>query len=79
VNSRTGGLALYVNGRPLPRLVWDDEALLNVAELYLGMNPEFPADDLVRQGTPIINRSEIEILVHFPLAAGAEPIAVQRH
>jgi len=75
------GLFLYVNGTPLPNIVWDDRLLANTADLYAQMNPTAPAQyiELAKTAVPLINKADIAIMVHFPLAAGAKPIAARMH
>jgi hypothetical protein len=75
------GLFIYVNGEPLPNIVWDDALLNNTADIYVQMNPGAPAQyqELARTAVPLINKADIAIMVHFPIAAGAQPIAAKMH
>jgi sulfur carrier protein ThiS len=75
----SGGLHVYVNGSPLPNLVWDSVMLTNSANLYVQMNPTSPYIAMVKQVVPTLNTMDIAILVHFPLAAGAQPIPAKIH
>ncbi len=74
LRTRPDGLYLYVNGEPLPSLVWDNEMLANAAELYGQFDPSNPYLPLIQTLLPVVDNADIAILVHFPIAAGAEPI-----
>jgi hypothetical protein len=79
LRTKPDGLFLYVNGEPLPNLVWDNTLLSNAAGLYAQMNPTSPYNDLVKQMAPNLDNADVGVLVHFPLAAGAQPIQIKRH
>jgi len=79
VRGKTDGLFVYVNGNPLPNLVWDNNLLSSAADLYAQMNPASPYIELAKVLLPSIDNADIAILVHFPLAAGATPIPAQMH
>lgn len=79
LRSKGDGLFVYVNGQPLPNIVWDDTFLTNAADLYAQMNPGSPYNTLVKQFVPLINKADVGLLIHFPLAAGAKPIAAVMH
>jgi hypothetical protein len=73
------GLFLYINGEPLPNIVWDDTFLTNAADLYVQMNPDSPYIDVAKQLLPLVNNADVNVLVHFPRAANAAPIAARMH
>lgn len=79
LRGKTDGLFLYINGDPLPNIAWDDAFLANAADVYAQMNPTSPYIDLAKTMVPLINKADISIMVHFPLAAGATPIAARMH
>ncbi|PKO21096.1 MAG: hypothetical protein CVU38_16540 [Chloroflexi bacterium HGW-Chloroflexi-1] len=79
LRGKTDGLFVYVNGNPLPNLVWDNDLLSGAADLYAQMNPSSPYIELAKLLLPSIDNADIAILVHFPLAAGATPIPAQMH
>jgi hypothetical protein len=79
LRGRPDGLYLYINGEPLPNVVWDDAFLGNAAELYAQTNPGSPYIPLARQLIPMVNKADIDVLVHFPLAAGAQPVPAKMH
>jgi hypothetical protein len=84
LRTKPDGLFLYVNGNPLPNLVWDNALLTSAADVYGQMNPggsdqEKQAVGFVKQFIPTLDNMDIAILVHFPLAAGAQPIPAKIH
>jgi hypothetical protein len=74
------GLTIYMNGEPLPTLQWDTALLSNATELATQV---LPADSAVRPlieaFLPTLDRADVDIMIHLPLAPGAEPIPVQMH
>jgi hypothetical protein len=74
LRSKPDGIFVYANGVALPNLSWDNTMLLNAADLYGQMNPTSPYIAAVKQFLPAINNLNIDLKLHFPLAAGAEPI-----
>jgi len=79
LRGKADGLFVYMNGNPLPNLVWDNDLLSGAADLYAQMNPSSPYIELAKALLPNIDNVDIDILVHFPLAAGATPIPAQMH
>jgi hypothetical protein len=79
LRGRPEGFFIYVNSKPLPNIVWGQTALTNAAELFAQMNPTSLYTGLVKAVVPSMYKADIAILVHFPLASGAEPIPVQMH
>jgi sulfur carrier protein ThiS len=79
LRGKSDGLFLYVNGNPLPNIAWDDTFLNNTADLYAQMNPSSPYIGVVKTIVPMINKADIGVMVHFPLAAGQTPIAAKMH
>jgi hypothetical protein len=79
LRTRTDGLYIYVNDKVLPNLVWDSTFLANAVELYAQLYPTAPYTELVKTVLPGLDRADIDVLIHFPLAAGAEPIPAQFH
>jgi hypothetical protein len=78
--NRPSGMTIYVNGEPLPTLQWDTALLSNATDLIAQV---LPADSavapLVEAFLPTMDRADINIMVHLPLAPGAEPLRVQMH
>jgi sulfur carrier protein ThiS len=79
LRGKSDGLFIYINGQPLPNIVWDDTFLNNAASLYAQMNPQSPYIDVAKTVLPLVNKADIAVLVHFPVAAGQAPIAVKMH
>lgn len=74
VRSKPGGLFFYMNGKPLPHLVWDSRFLTHVAELFGQLMPDSPYRVLVTENAPGLDRADINILVLLPRAAGAPEV-----
>ncbi len=76
--NRPDGVHIFVNNKPLPRLAWDEQHLDNALQLYatlsgLGENPLF---NLISQVLPELRRSDVDLLLRFPVPEGEEPIPV---
>ena len=79
VRGRGEGLFIYANSKPLPNIVWDKDALMQVSNLYAQIDQASPYAEIAKLVAPALPTSDIDILFHFPLAAGAQPIPVERH
>jgi hypothetical protein len=79
LRTKPDGLYVYVNGNPLPNLVWDNTLLTSAADMYGQTNPTSPYVEVVKQALPTLDNMDIGVLVHFPLAAGATPITAKMH
>jgi hypothetical protein len=79
LRTKPDGMYIYVNGSPLPNLVWDRNMLTYVAKLYGQADPKNPLLEVVNAVLPNLDRLDIGILMHFPPAAGAEAIPAQMH
>jgi|YNPNPStandDraft_1061719.scaffolds.fasta_scaffold04410_7 hypothetical protein len=79
LRGKPDGLYVYVNGSPLPNIVWDNDMLINAADIYAQTNPASPYIELAKTLVPTVDNIDLDILVHFPLAAGATPIPAQMH
>jgi hypothetical protein len=76
---RPDGLHLYVNGEPLPLAIWDSALLANVVDLYGKLSPDAALLPVVQAFLPYLDRADVGILLHFPAAAGKEPIPAKMH
>ena len=76
LSSRSNGLYTYVNGNPLPAIAWDSEALTSALGVYEQMNPGVPKAylDLIKTFVPMLGKTDMSVMVHFPAAEGAAPI-----
>lgn len=76
ISARPDGLHLWINGTALPTIVWNEETLNNAVEIYAQMNPGVPPAylNLIRTFVPMLGRTDLSVLVHFPLAEGVAAI-----
>lgn len=79
VRNKPDGLHLYANGEPLPMLIWDTQLLANLVQVYGQLDPQGALKPLIDALVPTMDRADIGILLHFPLAPGAEAIPAQMH
>lgn len=79
LRSKGDGLWLYVNGTAAPPLRWDKQTLSNAIDAWAKMNPGLSpaAAKTVRTVAPFLRNADVSLMLHFPLAPGAEPIPVQ--
>lgn len=66
------GLAIYVNGRPLPYISWDANALDRAGDLL----PAFgvPYGKVIDAVLPLLTRTQLSLVIQFPVQPGAELI-----
>lgn len=76
MRTKADGLHLFVNGTPLPSLLWNGTTLESAIEVYAQMNAAAPVEvlDLVRMLVPVLGQVDVSVMVHFPPAAGVAPI-----
>ena len=76
LSSRSNGLYMFVNGKPLPALAWDTTSLNNALQVYEQMNPGVPRAylDLIKTFVPMLGQTDMAIMLHFPVAAGQAPL-----
>jgi len=77
--TKPDGAYFYANGDPLPTLIWDSKLLANLVDVYAKISPDAPLLPLIQNTVPYMDRADIDILLHFPLAADATPIPVKMH
>jgi len=66
------GLVFFVNGKPLPHIGWDDEALTQGADLAQAMlGQDFST---VKKLLPIVRRLGLDVVVRLPKKSGAADI-----
>ncbi|OQA45519.1 MAG: hypothetical protein BWY52_01274 [Chloroflexi bacterium ADurb.Bin325] len=73
------GAFVYVNGEPLPTVIWDTQLLQNLMDVVGKLAADSELLPLLEALVPYVDRADIGILVHFPIAAGQEPIPAQMH
>jgi hypothetical protein len=77
--SKGDGLHLYLNGVELPGVVWDKNSLDNTLEAAQQLYGTLPIDwNLIKQMVPLLSNTDVSILVHLPVAAGATEIPITR-
>lgn len=80
LRSKGDGLAIYINGLPLPAVVWDREMLANLLEVAQRLYAHLPIDwNAVSALVPVLSGADVSILLHMPLAAGAEPLEIKSY
>ena len=81
LKSVADGLYVFVNGVPLPNIVWDKTMLSGATDIWAQMNPGVAANyvGLIKEFAPLVSNADIGVLVHFPVAAGAEVIPAVMH
>ncbi len=81
LRSKGDGLQIFVNGEPLPVLIWDQNMLENTVSAAEQLYGPYYAIDwtVVRMLVPVLSNLDVSILLHMPLAVGATPIPVKRH
>lgn len=69
------GMAVVVNGKPMPHIAWDDQSLeraLKLAQVFApGNENQFNA---IKKLLPIVSRLGLDVVVRFPLQPGAKAI-----
>jgi hypothetical protein len=73
------GAFIYVNNEPLPTLIWDTQLLANLMDVIGKLAADSPLLPLLEALVPYMDRADVGIMVHFPIAAGQEPIPAQMH
>jgi hypothetical protein len=75
IRHQPDGLYLYANGKPLPRLGWDDESFNTVGELAGQFAaPNQPMGDIIKMVLPFVRRLGLDVVVRFPTQEGAAAI-----
>ena len=76
--NRPDGIHIYVNNKPLPYPAWDDQHIQTAVDLYkrLTGDTQGPVINLVTQILPELRRSDVDLLLRFPVPEGQEPIPV---
>lgn len=76
--NRPDGIHIFVNNKPLPYIAWDEEHVNTALELYgtLSGLRSSPIMTLLTQVLPMVRKSDVDLLLRFPVPEGAEPIPV---
>jgi hypothetical protein len=79
LRSTGNGIGVYVNGAPLPAIVWDKDSLSNAIDLWGQMNPGLSSamlEPIRRIASTVLSGTDLQITLHFPVAPGVEAIPV---
>lgn len=76
VETEPEGVYLYVNGKQLPRIAWDDARLANLLEVYSDLDPDAPALPLLVALMPGVQPADVEITLFLPTEPSASPLPV---
>lgn len=73
------GLAVIVNGMPLPHIAWGDESFKAIGDLLYVLGPQIGVDGeamqkLLTQLAPIVERLGLSVAIKFPAAADAPEV-----
>ncbi len=79
VRSKNNGMYVYVNGNPVPNVVWDGNLLKNAGDLYAQLNPNDPKLPVMKMLVPWLDKADADILIHFPVPQGQQAIPAQMH
>ena len=63
------GVAILVNGKPLPHVAWTDASLSQATDLAAMFNVQ--GLDLIKKVLPIVRRLGVNVVLRLPAAAGA--------
>jgi hypothetical protein len=73
------GAFIYTNGEPLPELIWDTQLLANLMDVVRKVGAASQLVPLLETLVPYMDRADIGIMIHFPIAEGQEAIPAQMH
>jgi hypothetical protein len=60
-------------------VIWDTKLLANLVAVYSKISPDAPMLPLIQAIVPYMDLADIDIMMHFPLASGAQAIPAQMH
>ena len=66
------GVAVLVNGKPLPHIAWTDASLQQATDVAAMFNVQ--GLDLIKKVLPMVRRLGVNVVLRFPAAAGAAVI-----
>jgi hypothetical protein len=80
LRGKDDGVFVYVNGQPLPNIAWDNSLLTNASQVYGQMNDQNQMlVKAIQQLLPLVNKADLGVLVHFPVAPGKSVIPAKMH
>jgi len=66
------GVAVLVNGKPMPHISWTDDSLKQMTDVAAMFNVQ--GLDLLKKVLPLVRRLGVNVVLRFPAAPGAEVI-----
>lgn len=79
IRTKPSGLTVYANNNALPSLTYNEPLLANAIGLYTKLTPDTPFAPLLGNAPPFVDGADIDMVLHFPKAEGAQDIPVQLH
>jgi len=80
LHSTKDGVLLWVNDKPLPNVSWTPDNLKNgvdvFSQLYNPVDPQLMK--ALEQLVPSLSQTDVEVVLHFPVAEGVQPIPVPK-
>jgi sulfur carrier protein ThiS len=78
VSTGPTGITVYLNGNPVPKIVWDEGMVGNTIDVISHVNPALASyNGTLKQLAPVLTNTAVSVLLHFPLAEGAEALPVK--
>lgn len=74
------GLEVFINGVAAPKIIWDQDMLGNVVDVWAQMNPSAAGyAPIIKQLAPFLTNTSFSILLHFPMEEGVAVIPARMH
>ncbi len=71
------GVAVFVNGEPLPYIAWDAESLQTTGDMLAVFG--VPYASVLKVVLPLVRFTRISLVAQFPIQPGVDPIPVRSH
>ncbi len=74
------GLEIFINGEAAPKIVWDQDMVNNMIDVWAQLNPDAAGYvPVVKQIAPFLTNTSFSILMHFPMVDGVAVIPARMH
>jgi hypothetical protein len=74
------GLEIFINGEAAPKIVWDQDMVNNMIDVWAQLNPAAAGYvPVVKQIAPFLANTSFSILMHFPMVDGVAVIPARMH
>jgi len=74
------GLEVFINGEAAPKIVWDQDMVNNMIDVWAQLNPDAAGYvPVVKQIAPFLTNTSFSILMHFPMVDGVAVIPARMH